>query len=151
MLLQSSQGSSSWGAGSLTNSQHLSVPPQPPPRFYSKVGFNNFFCSVPDPVCLSRIRIFCIPDPGYASKSLSILTQKIISKLLDWKYDLGYSPRIRIQILIFTYPGSRGQKGTGSRIWIRNADFLLRIWIRIFLTWLIWFRDPVLDPTHPDI
>jgi hypothetical protein len=49
MLLQSSQGSSSWGAGSLTNSHHLSVPPQPPPRFYSKVGFNIFFCSVADP------------------------------------------------------------------------------------------------------
>ncbi len=54
MLLQSSQGSSSWGAGSLTNSHHLSVPPQPPPRF-SLVGFNNFFCSVADPGCLSRI------------------------------------------------------------------------------------------------
>jgi hypothetical protein len=57
MLLQSSQGSSSWGAGSLTNSHHLSVPPQPPPR-YSKVSFNNIFCSV-------RIRDIYpgIPDP----------------------------------------------------------------------------------------
>ncbi len=31
---------------------------------------------------------------------------------------------VRIRILIFfTHPGSRGQKGTGSRIWIRNNNF----------------------------
>ncbi len=41
--------------------------------------------------CLSRIRIFTIPDPGSGS----------------W---------------FFTHPGSRGQKGTGSRIRIRNTD-----------------------------
>jgi hypothetical protein len=35
------------------------------------------------------------------------------------KYDLVCSSRIRI--LIFTHPGSRGQKGTGSRIRIRNT------------------------------
>jgi hypothetical protein len=34
------------------------------------------------------------------------------------KYDPGCSSRIRI--LIFTLPGSRGQKGTGSRIRISN-------------------------------
>ncbi len=41
-----------------------------------------------DPGCLSRIRIFSIPDPnffhpGSASKNLSILTQKIVSKLSE--------------------------------------------------------------------
>jgi hypothetical protein len=41
---------------------------------------------------------FSIPDPGSASKKLSILTKKIVSK----------------------HPGSRVQKGTGSRIRIRN-------------------------------
>jgi hypothetical protein len=32
---------------------------------------------------ISRIRIFSILDPGYASKNLSILTQKMVSKLLE--------------------------------------------------------------------
>jgi hypothetical protein len=44
--------------------------------------------SVADPGCLSRIRIFSIPDPnffypGSASKNLSILTQTIVSKLSE--------------------------------------------------------------------
>jgi hypothetical protein len=43
--------------------------------------------------------MFSIPDPGSASKNLSMLTQNIVSKLL--KYDPGCSSRIRI--LIF-YP-----------------------------------------------
>ncbi len=55
--------------------------------------------SVVDPGCLSRIRIFSIPDPRSTSKNLSILTQKIVSKLSE--YDPGCSSRI--QILIF-YP-----------------------------------------------
>jgi hypothetical protein len=43
-------------------------------------------CSVADPGCLSRSRFFSIPDPnclhhGSASKNLSILTQKMVSKL----------------------------------------------------------------------
>ncbi len=38
---------------------------------------------ITDPACLSRIRIFSIPDPGSASKNLSILTQKIVSKLSE--------------------------------------------------------------------
>jgi hypothetical protein len=32
---------------------------------------------------LSRIRIFSIPDLGYASKNLSILTQKTVSKFSE--------------------------------------------------------------------
>jgi hypothetical protein len=38
--------------------------------------------SVADPGCLSRIRLFSIPDPGSTKKNLSIFTQKIVSKLL---------------------------------------------------------------------
>jgi hypothetical protein len=41
---------------------------------------------IPDPgseFFASWIRIFCIPDPGSASKNLSILTQKIVSKLSE--------------------------------------------------------------------
>jgi hypothetical protein len=37
--------------------------------------------SVADPGCLSRILLFSIPDPGSSSKNLSILTQKMVSKL----------------------------------------------------------------------
>ncbi len=40
---------------------------------------------IPDP-------IFSIPDPGTASKNLSILTQNIVSKL-SWKYDPSCSYR----------------------------------------------------------
>ncbi len=39
--------------------------------------------SVADPGCLSRIRIFSTPDPEFASKNLSILTPKIVSKLSE--------------------------------------------------------------------
>jgi hypothetical protein len=49
--------------------------------------------SIEDPRCLSRIRIFPVPDPGSrvkkipgsasASKNLSILTQKIVFKLSE--------------------------------------------------------------------
>jgi hypothetical protein len=64
----------------------------------------------PDPNVLypgSRIQIFSIPDPGSASKNLSILTQKI------GFYALGNM--IRIRILFFSHLGSRGQKGTEFR------------------------------------
>ncbi len=81
--------------------------------------------SVVDPVCLSRIRLFSIPDPGTASRNLSILSQK------NGFYALGnmirvVHPRSRIRILTsypsrIPDPGSRGQKGTRSRIRIRNT------------------------------
>jgi hypothetical protein len=44
---------------------------------------NYVTVSVADPGCLSRIRIFSIPDSGPASKNLSILTQIIVSKLSE--------------------------------------------------------------------
>jgi hypothetical protein len=57
---------------------------------------------VADPGCLSRIPDPTFFHPGSASKHLSILTQKMVSKkpILD--------------------PGSKGQKCTGSRI--RNTS-----------------------------
>jgi hypothetical protein len=39
--------------------------------------------SVADPGCLSRSHIFSITDPGPPSKTLSIFTQKIVSKLSE--------------------------------------------------------------------
>jgi hypothetical protein len=61
----------------------------------------------------SRIRTVCIPDPGSASKNLSILTQKKTKK-----YDPGCSSRIPDPDAVFLPipdPGPKGQKGTGSR------------------------------------
>jgi hypothetical protein len=43
----------------------------------------NIQHSVADPGCLTRIRIFSIPDTGSAAKNLSILTPKIVSKLSE--------------------------------------------------------------------
>ncbi len=40
-------------------------------------------CSVADPVCLTRIQDSNFFYPGSASKNLSILTQKIVSKLSE--------------------------------------------------------------------
>jgi hypothetical protein len=88
-------------------------------------------CSVADPGCLSRIpdptffhpgsriRTVSIPDPGSASKNLSILTQKKTKKwvLSSRKYDPGCLSRIPdpdADFLPIPDPGSRGQKGTGS-------------------------------------
>jgi hypothetical protein len=85
--------------------------------------------SVADPGFLSRIRIFSIPDlgsgvkkipdpgSGSASKNLSILTQKKIVSVHP-----GSGSRFRILILLpIPDPGTRGQKGTGSRIRILNT------------------------------
>jgi hypothetical protein len=66
--------------------------------------------SVADPGCLSQIPYpsFRIPDPDPDPHQIicKFLAQKIVSKLSD--QDLDFLP--------LPYPGSRGQKGTGSRI-----------------------------------
>jgi hypothetical protein len=99
------------------------------------------FSSVAGPGCVSRIsdptfshpgsriRTVSIPDPGSSSKILSILTQKKAKKgfLSSKKYDPGCSSRIPDPDADFLPsripdPGSRGQKGTESRIRIRNTD-----------------------------
>ncbi len=68
--------------------------------------------SIPDPNCL---------HPGSASKNLSILAPKKPKKwfLSSRKYDPGCSSRIPnpdADFLLIPDPGSRGQKGTRSRI-----------------------------------
>ncbi len=68
------------------------------------------FFPIPDPTFFpSRIRIFSIPDPGSGPDYLHIPD-----------------------------PGSRGQKGTGSRIRIRNTGYIdvqeFHLWIRILKT-----------------
>jgi hypothetical protein len=66
---------------------------------------------------------FSIPDPnffhsGSASKHLSILTKKIVSQLSEILSRL-FIPDPDPDFV--THPGSRCQKGTGSRIRIRNT------------------------------
>ncbi len=83
--------------------------------------------------CPTRIRLYFIPDPnclhpGSSSKNLSILTPKKTKKwfLNSTKYDPGWSSRISdpdADFLPIPDPGSRGQKGTQSRIRIRNNVF----------------------------
>ncbi len=63
-------------------------------------------------------RIKKIPDPRSASKNLSIFKPKKLF-ISSRKYDPGCSSRIQTPDLDFLPspdPGSRGQKGTGSRI-----------------------------------
>jgi hypothetical protein len=109
-----------------------------------KFCLHKFFCtiagdgpSVADPGCLSRIRIFSIPNPNFsipdlnffhpgsasASKNLSILTQKWF--LSSQKYDPCCSSRIRIpdpdpDYLPITDPGVKKAPDPRSRIRIRN-------------------------------
>ncbi len=82
----------------------------------------------------SRIRLFSIPNPGselspsrIPDPHQSILTPKKPKKwfLSSRKYDPGCSYRIPdADFLPIPDPGSRGQKGTGSRIRIRNTGFM---------------------------
>ncbi len=68
------------------------------------------------------LRNFSIPDPGSQRFRIRInvfLTPKKLSR----KYDPGCSSRIRILIFL-PIPDPEGQKGTVSRIRIRNTDTL---------------------------
>jgi hypothetical protein len=90
------------------------------------IGRNKQKTSVADPGCLSRIQTVSIPDPG---SRIRIVEFKYFN-LKKWflssrKYDPGFSSRIPdpdADFLPITDPGSRGQKGTGSRIRIRNTE-----------------------------
>ncbi len=102
-------------------------------NFILKLCMGSGACtSVADLGCLSRIRTVSIPDTGSASKNLSILTPKKTKKwfLSSRKYDPGCSSRIPgpdADFLPIPDPGSRGQKGTGSRIRIRNTGLYSRV------------------------
>jgi hypothetical protein len=92
--------------------------------------------SVADPGCLSRIRLYStrIPDPNclHPGSRIRIKEYKYFDpkKPQKWflssrKYDPGCSSRIPdpdADFLPIPDPGSRGQKGTGSRIRIRNTE-----------------------------
>ncbi len=74
---------------------------------YSFLDQNCDFFSVADPGCLSRIRFFSILDPGSASKNLSILTQKMASKLSEMWFGLFIQDPDGYGSWLFTLPGSR--------------------------------------------
>ncbi len=76
----------------------------------------RYLRSVADPECLARIPDQNFFHPGSASKNLSILTPKIVSKLSEIQYDPGSSSRIRIPDL-----GSRIQGSKRHRVRIRNS------------------------------
>jgi hypothetical protein len=97
------------------------------------ISINNKLTSVADPGCLSRIPdlTFSIPDPNlfHLGSRIHIKEFKYVNPkscfLSSRKYDPGCSSWIRIRILIFLPipdSGSSGQKGTGSRIRIRNTE-----------------------------
>ncbi len=82
------------------------------------------FFSVAYPGCLSQFRIFPIPDPESTSKNLSILTQKIVSKLSEI-WSVLFIPGS--WILIF-YP-SRIQASKRHRIPDpQHCNFLIKYW-----------------------
>ncbi len=61
--------------------------------------------------------------PGSASKNLSITVYPKKLVLSFGKYDLGCSSRIQILIFFPSRAGSKGQKGTGSRIRICSTVY----------------------------
>ncbi len=71
------------------------------------------------------LRIRRIPDPGFYPSRISgiveLFTQKL--SLSSQKYGFWiWDPRSGIREKPIPDPGSRGQKGTGSRIRIRNTE-----------------------------
>jgi hypothetical protein len=99
---------------------------QPPTKQQKSVGMVKFSVADPDPgsdFFPSRIRTVSIPDPGSASKYFIYFNPKQWF-LSSRKYDPGCSSRIPdpgADFLPIPDPGSSGQKGTGSRNWIRNT------------------------------
>ncbi len=96
----------------------------------------TFFLRVAGPGCLSRIRIFGIPDPGYRILIFSIPDSGPASKSFKYfnpkngflsarKYDPGCSMFIPDPDHDFLLIPDPRQKGTVSRIRIRNTVFSL--------------------------
>ncbi len=83
----------------------------------------------------SLIRIFSIRDPGSTSKNLSILTPKIVSKLSEIRSGL-FIPDPDPDCLVFTHPGSRGQK----RHRIADSDPQHRMLLVFFSNFVFLYR-----------
>ena len=93
----------------------------------------------------SRIRTVCIPDPGSASKNLSILTQKWF--LSSRKYDLGCSSRITdpdADFLPIPDPGVKKapDPGSGSATLLFYNWYcpMRKEWIKSGNNWWVFFK-----------
>jgi hypothetical protein len=94
------------------------------PKIVVSLALTKVATGVADPECLFRIPdpTFSIPDPGSKRCRIRIRIKKLF--LSSQKYDQGCSFRIRI----FSHPGSRDQKSTGSRIRTRNHSVRSHPW-----------------------
>jgi hypothetical protein len=91
----------------------------------------------------SRIRTVSNPDPGSASKNKYFNPKKMV--LSSKKYDPGCSSRIPdpdADFLPIPDPGSRSQKGTGSRIRIRNTGIKFIFFISSLFREVLWTKKP---------
>ncbi len=78
--------------------------------------------SVADPGCLSRIRILFFPSRIRIKEFKYFSLKNMVSELSEiWSGLL--IPDLDPEFLHIPGPGSRGQKGTGSRIRIRNSGW----------------------------
>ncbi len=69
--------------------------------------------------CGSRIRLLSIPDPNFFHPGSAKPQKRYLSSR---KYGMIWIVHPGSGSWLFTPPGSRGQKGTGSRIQIRNTE-----------------------------
>ncbi len=102
--------------------------------WYVYPGSEYFPPRIPDPNFSqpwSRIRIFLIPDSGSASKNLSILTPKMVSKLQEIWFRL-FIPDPDPDFLPIPDPGVKKapDPGSGSATLIKSANFVKQVcWI----------------------
>jgi hypothetical protein len=92
----------------------------------------NYRSSVADPGCLSRI-----PDPTFSIPDPNCLHPGSRIRIKELKYFNPKKPNSGSGSWLSTHPGSRGQKGTGSRIRIRNTDRYHTLIVYYFLSLLL--------------
>ncbi len=91
---------------------------------WKKICCHNFFFQAINFTKLNYFIFEMLKKKIWASfqRIIELFTQKIITKLSEiWVWD----PRSGIRKKPIPNPGSRGQKGTGSRIRIRNTDTII--------------------------
>ncbi len=90
-------------------------------RGVKKICCHNFLCSHKFHKIANYFSFEVLKKKTWSNfqRIIELFTQKIVTKLSKiWIWDQGSGKNL-FQV---PDPGSRGQKGTGSRIWIRNTD-----------------------------